>query len=255
MEERVINLRKERTISLVKRGVSGKEEKLEFVRVGLKWGRIQKGGRQTKTVTEETTVYTGNAFQKLFKIGPKEIKTITKEVSTGFGTPTYENVDLDASILVYDSSKRCIDTLYYGHLTAGNDSLWHSTDDVHGSNDAESEKDDNEVMTIDFKKLPENFKYMVVILNSYRHHRFDALPYATMNIYESQSSGIQKKLFAEYRLDNNPEFIGKEALVLGGFYKEGGVWRFKACGISTTERSISEITKGSAQTFVKSELP
>ena len=254
MEERVINLRKQRTISLTKKGSNGNEENLEFVRVGLKWGRIQVGGKTEKEVKETQIIYTGNALQKFLKIGPRETKEITKKVSTGFGEPRFKDVDLDASILVYDENKKNVDTLYYGHLTAGDSSLWHSSDDRGGSDDAEAEKNDNEVMTIDFKKLPANYKYLVVILNSYTHQKFDELPYATMNIYESQKSGIQKKLFAEYKLDNNPEFNGKEALVLGGFYKDGGVWKFKASGISTTERSISEISKGSALEFTKKEL-
>ena len=250
MEERVIKLRNDRVISLTK---SEQKEKISYVMVGLKWGKIQVGGRMEKLTNTTIKVYDGNWFQKLFHFGPYHLENKEVMSSVGLGSPRYEAVDLDASICIYNSQKRPIDLLYYGHLQTGGGSLWHSSDDLTGSNDAESEKGDNETMTIDFTKLPEDYCYMVVILNSYRHHKFDKIPYAQMNIYETDKgrSGAKSKLFAEYRLDNNPEFKGKEALVLGAFYKKNGNWEFKACGESTTETSITSIRDGSAKRFIK----
>lgn len=258
MEERVISLKKDRVITLSKSGKSD-GEKLQYVFTGLRWGKIKQGGEIVGRKVEKKviTTYTGNLFQRLFKFGPREVREEEVVVKNGYRTPvTFKDVDLDSSVLVYDEKKKLIDKIYYGHLVSDDNAIRHYGDDVHGGG---SEDVDNEIIRIEFDKISSKGKYLVVILNSYRHDKFDEIPFAQMKIYSSDMRDFNNdkintlKTFAEYRINNNPEFIGKEALVLGVFYRTSGdMWDFKAVGVSTREKSIAEMASGSALDAVKS---
>ena len=218
--DKVINLSKGKTICLTKTSVETGEA-LKTVKCGLSWGQI----KITKEVTSNPG-FIGRLFGKEPRVERKVIDV--------------KEVDLDASILVYDSGKKLIDTVYFGNKISKDRSMKTLGDDTTGVNH-QGEGSDNETLIINLPKVSEGTKYLVIILNSYRHDKFDALPYARMRIYD------ENKEFANYEVTNNPEFAGKEALVLGVFTRvSGNLWNFKASGIATGERSIYEIAKGSA---------
>ena len=171
------------------------------------------------------------------------------------------DIDLDASIVMFDEKKKQHDIVYYGHQLS-NDYAVESLlgDDTTGEN--YSKKGDNELIRIELGKVSPKVKYMVVILNIYQYMGrskeslvFDNIPSATMNIYSSDmkvdtSTKInQLKMFAEYKIDNNPEFIGKSALVLGTFIRTrvGNSWKFTASGIMTGEKNIQSMIEGSVK--------
>ena len=159
-----------------------------------------------------------------------------------------KSVDLDSSILVYDENKKLIDTIYFGKTTSDDRAICHSGDDTCGDEGGVMDALDNEVISIDLSKISPKAAYLVSILNSYRHQDFGMIPGVELRIY-TNSSGRWKDVedvIASYKLDNNPEFVGREAIVLGHFYRHNGGWKFSADGITSTERSISEIAKGTA---------
>lgn len=250
-EERVINLRKERTISLTKGAVENGES-IKYAFTGLKWGKILVGGGKPEIVTKTRRKRTGNWFKRLLGLGEVIEETYQEVVypNKSFGT-TYKNVDLDSSILVYDKNKNLIDKLYFGRKSLPG--LTHFGDDLVGTEGKEVDVD-NETIRINFSELPKEYNYLVVILNSYSHDKFDNLPYMQMRIYESSSekqSSKASRIFAEYRLDNSADFRDKEALCLGAFFRCGNGWKFSADGTMTGEKSISDMSKGSAKKFVK----
>ena len=225
--DKVINLSKGKTICLTKTAVETGEV-LKTVKVGLKWGQIEE--KREKVVKGSKPGFFGKLFGKEATEDHVETVVVGKK-----------EVDLDASICVYDTHKTLIDTVYFGHKVSKDGSMKTLGDDTTGLN-KQGEGSDNETLIIDLHKVDPGTKYLVVILNSYRHDKFDALPYARMRIYDVN------KEFANYQIDNNPEFAGKEALVLGVFERvDGGRWNFKASGVSTSEKSVSEIANGSAK--------
>lgn len=254
MEERVISLKKGKTISLKKEMSNGKEYKYAFV--GLKWGKIMIPGTSKKVGERKETVveYTGNFFQRLLKIGPK--KMVEKVVDEGYLYRTMarvKDVDLDSSILIYDENKKLVDIVYYHNKKDGSGKIVHFGDDRAGGSKAKDA--DNEIISLKLSDLPSNYKYLVVILNSYTHEKFDELPYIKMRIYSSEVSSpyVSQETLAEFNLDSSVEvFKGKEALVLGTFIRRGASeWDFKAISNFTTERSISEMSKGSGLDAIK----
>lgn len=90
----------------------------------------------------------------------------------------------------------------------------------------------------------------MAILNSYRHHKFDQIPYMKLRIYTGRAGNPDEVLCA-YNLENDSSFNGKEAVVLGYFYRCEGGWKFRADGTTSTETSISAIAKGSAKRAIQ----
>lgn len=149
-----------------------------------------------------------------------------------------ESVDLDLSVLLYDENKRLVDTVFYGNLSSRGGSIRHSGDDRVG--DDENDGKDNEVIRINLSKVSKNVAYMVFILNSYSGQSFDQVPYANVKVRDGKLNEM-----ASYELSND-EYKGNLAIVLGHIYRRGDWWKFKADGVATREKRISEISVNSA---------
>lgn len=255
MEERVISLKKGKTISLKKVSASGK--KYKYIFTGLKWGKKPIYSTLSTTVSTEKKIYTGNFFQRLLKIGPFRIENNVIDDSNDRYLMGHKDVDLDSSILIYNSSKNLIETICYYNKNNNNKSIIHFGDDVRGGNKGKNQ--DNEIISLDFSKFPKDYKYVAVILNSYSHETFDEIPYVKMRIYTSDipTPYTEKELLAEFNLsniegdENDFEGKGNEALVLGVFVRvSGDDWEFKSVGKFTKERSISSMSSGSVQRVI-----
>lgn len=217
-----VNLTKGQSVNLTKDGTSNTEG-LDRVFFGAKWGSIIHGRKVQK----------GGFFQKL--LGKAQ------EV---FETTNVESVDLDASLLLYDKSKRLVDSVYFGHKTSKDGAIHHSGDDLTGTGGNERDQD-NETISIVLSRISYNVQYIVAILNSYRHHKFDEIPYMKLRIYTG-SAGNPDEVLCAYNLENDSTFKGKEAVVLGYFYRTNNGWKFRADGTTSNEPGISAMAQGSA---------
>lgn len=241
-----VNLTKGQTVNLTKDGTSNTDN-LTKVFFGAKWGQINHGTKKTITKRVQVGVQEPKGFfGKLFGIHKPIYETRTSEVVVGGRS---ESVDLDASLLLYNDSKTLIDTVYYGHKRSNDGAISHSGDDLHGTAGSEQE-DDNETISIDLTKVNSRAQFIVAILNSFQHHKFDQIPYMKLRIYTGRA-GHPEEVLCAYNLENNSSFKGKEAIVLGYFYRSGNGWKFKADGTTSTERSIGEIARGTALDVIR----
>ena len=196
-----INLTKGKRINLKKEDNS----KLEEFFVGANWGMIK---------TEEK-----GFFGKLF------------------GGDGKKSVDLDLAALLFDENKELVKSVYFGELKT--DGIVHSGDDLTG--DEEADENDNEVISINLKKVKKEVKYIVFTLNSFNGVKFNDIPYAGVRLYEGKIAGKPEKIFATYKVNNTEDFNNKVSLILGVLIKENGDWDFKALGIATNDRKLSDI--------------
>ena len=171
--------------------------------------------------------------------------------SKGFFGGSPKAVDLDASIIVLDSNKRKIDTVYYGHKVSNDSAIVHSGDDLTGDTDGDDGQD-NEVISIDLSRVDSRAEHLVFVLNSYRHQQFDEIPYMGLRIYTtdnnrpSTSTRDSGHILAKFDLKNgtnDPDstFVGREAIILGDAYRKDGEWKFKVIGRTTHDRDIASI--------------
>ncbi len=222
-----VNLTKGQTVNLTKDGTSNTAN-LTNVFFGAKWGSIVRGHKEVKD----------NFLRKLLG-----------KVEEVFVPDMNESVDLDASLLLYDDNKSLVDTVYFGHKRSNDGAISHSGDDLHGTAGSEREAD-NETISIDLTRVTSRTKFIVAILNSYRHHKFDEIPYMKLRIYTGRA-GRPDEVLCAYNLENDSTFKGKEAMVLGYFYRSGDGWKFKADGTTSKETSISAIAQGTALEVIR----
>lgn len=226
-----VNLTKGQVIKLTKDGTE-QADNLTQVFFGAKWGVIQR-----KKIVKETKTE-GGFFKRLFGQGEKV--EVEREVVT-----SEESVDLDASLLLYDENKRLVDQVYFGQKTSKDGAIKHSGDDLTGTSGNEQDND-NETISINLPKISQSVKYVVAILNSYRHRKFDEIPYIKLRIY-SGKVGKPEDILCAYNLANNDDFKDREAIVLGVFTRvDSKGFKFRADGTTTKETSISAMSKGSA---------
>lgn len=162
-----------------------------------------------------------------------------------------EKVDLDSSVLLYNKNKELIDVVYYGNLRSADGSIKHSGDDRSG--DSYRDDKDNEVISTDFDKLPNEVEYIVSIMNNFTHQNFGDIPSIELRIYTNETGNKNDvdNVIVSYKLDNNQEYSGCEAIILGHFYKKDEKWKFSADGIGTGECSIRDIANGSARRVIE----
>lgn len=217
------------TINLVKGGRVSltKEDGTTYseVRFGANWGAIEK----VRTVTKNVPVEGSGFFAKLFGTS----KTVEKVVSETIG---HEAVDLDLSAIVLDASREKITTVYFGNRTAFSGAIKHSGDDLVGDTDGDDDED-NETIVVKLNKLPENAAHVFFVLNSFRHHKFDEIPHMGCRIYAGNQT------LASFNIANDSGFQGKEAMVIGRFYRRNDQWKFKAEGLINNDGSIGALER------------
>ncbi len=208
-----ISLKKGQKIDLTKKS-SGRI--LNNVCVGLNWGAI------------ETHVFEKEG--SFFGFGGTPVKR--KELI---------EVDLDASCILLDSDNNLLDTVYYGQLQSKLGGVFHSGDDLTGDMDGDDGLD-NEIITVNFDKIPAKVEQIVFFLNSYKKQDFADIPFATIRIYEGTAERIDN-IHANFDVANGIEFAGKISMIMGKFYRRKGEWKFSAIGEPTTDRDLKDTIK------------
>jgi len=193
---------------------------------------LSKGGRINLSKDEN-----GNSLDKVF------FGTNWGMIRRAFGLGR-EAVDLDASVILLDAKGKHIDTVYYGHLDAPG--IHHSEDDLTGDANGDDGMD-NETVEVTLSKIDSRVQHVFFVLNSYRHHKFDKIPYIGIRIYTSPNNKPKQRVsdpvtvLAQYSLkDMASEFAGKESIILGEAYRHNDEWKFKAVGEFGNIQSVSD---------------
>jgi tellurium resistance protein TerZ len=157
-------------------------------------------------------------------------------IGVNWGRIGHTAVDLDVSCITY-SGKTKQDLVYFGNLRSTG--ITHSGDDLTGDSGGDDGLD-NEVITIDLNRIPSNTDQIFIVLNSYRGHKFDHIPYATIRIYEGTAKRVDFVL-ANYNIANDVTFKDKVCMVLGSLYRHGNGWKFNAIGEPTTDSNLNQL--------------
>lgn len=178
------------------------------------------------------------------------IETIKKGL---FGSKkVIEDVDLDLSCIMTNSSGELIDYIYspeyngylqknhlpLGKLNSRDGALHHSGDDRKGDQGGDDGLD-NEIITVDLNKVSGSiekiFFFINIYLNPGQNFDFSHVPYAKIRMYEGTPSRVVK-VFSNYDIATDSSFTNKRALVLGKLYLRNGEWKFDAIGDPTEDQ-------------------
>lgn len=146
-----------------------------------------------------------------------------------------EQIDLDASCIVFDADLQPVDLVWFRQLKSKDGSIQHSGDNLTGEGDG-----DDESIFVDLQRLPGNVKYLVFTVNSFRLQTFDKVDNAYCRILNQANN-------SELARFNLAEKGGHTGVVMASLTREGNDWAFKAIGTSTNGRTADDLVSLAAQ--------
>jgi len=151
--------------------------------------------------------------------------------------PDGRGIDLDLHAAMYTEDKRLLEHIFYGNLESSNRAIFSSGDDRTGDVGGDDGLD-NEIMTMDFSKLPANCSKVAVFLCSFNGDDFAIVPHAEVRIYEGTAERVSN-VVASYKVGKDPSFAGSVVMIMGVFYKHNGEWKFNAIGTPTRDTNYN----------------
>ena len=173
----------------------------------------------------------------LTKDNPNLIKII---VALGWDTNEYDGgyqFDLDASLFLLNNKNKIRkykdehgmwqdDIVFYNRLIGGDKSVIHSGDNLTGAGEG-----DDEVITVDFSKMPINIEeldFIVTIHDAHnrRNQNFGQVNDAYVRVLDPDQNNIQLLKF-----DLGEDFSVETAVSVCKIYRKDGEWKFSAEGV------------------------
>ena len=155
-------------------------------------------------------------------------------VGLGWDTNRYDrgdDFDLDASAFLLGKNNKLMcdeDFIFYNNLESKNGAVVHTGDNLVGS---EGEDGDDEVIMIDFSKIPENIEKIAICVTIHdaeaRHQNFGQVDNAYIRIAKLDDE-FDTKGTEVLRFDLTEEFSVETALVVAEIYRKNGEWKFNA---------------------------
>jgi tellurium resistance protein TerZ len=146
-----------------------------------------------------------------------------------FGGGGGGDIDLDASCLLFDGSRRLSDQVWFRQLRSRDGSIVHSGDNLTGAGDG-----DDEMITVDLTRLPPQVQALVFTVNSFRGDTFDRIENAYCRLVDA-ANGAE---LARYDLTGAGAHTGQ---VMAQLTKQNGGWEMKALGVRTRGQTFHDM--------------
>ena len=153
-------------------------------------------------------------------------------VGLGWDTNRYDggyDFDLDASVFLLGENgklQRDEDFIFYNNLRSRNDAVIHTGDNLTGEGEG-----DDEVIMLDFTKIPDDIKRIAICVTIYeaaeRGQNFGQVSNAYIRIAKlaDEFDTVGETVL---KFDLEEEFSIETALVVAEIYNKNGQWRFNA---------------------------
>ena len=154
------------------------------------------------------------------------------------------NIDVDSSVLVMSSKGRGAELVYFGDREHPSGCVIHHGDNLTGENIPNA---DDENISIDLKKVPQDRDKLVFVLNIYEcEHRgqtFGGIRNLFIRLYDPDS----KTALIEYKALGN--YARDTALIIGVAFRKNGAWYFEAVGTGSRATDLNELTEECLRKF------
>ena len=162
-------------------------------------------------------------------------KSMTKAlIGLGWDTNSYDggyDFDLDASAFLLGENGKVLkdeDFIFYNNLSGYDGAVVHTGDNLTGEGEG-----DDEVILIDFNKLPQNIAKIAITVTIHeaqaRHQNFGQVSNAFVRVCKRNSDDDMNGE-EMLRYDLMEEFSIETALVVCELYRYNGEWKFNAVG-------------------------
>ena len=145
------------------------------------------------------------------------------------GGNSSNEIDLDASCVLFNDQNALVDTIYFGQLKSRDGSIIHTGDNRTGAGDG-----DDEQIIVDLDKVPVNVKSLVFTVSSYTGQTFDTVENAYCRLIDNSNNNE----IARYTLSAQGTHT---AQIMAKLYRHNGEWKMHAIGENGTGRTIADI--------------
>ena len=140
-----------------------------------------------------------------------------------------EDIDLDASVIVFDGSRAPIDLVWFQQLASKDGSIRHGGDNLTGEGDG-----DDEVIYVDLARLDARATHLVFTVNSFRGQTFDEVDNAFARLVDETTNTE----ICKYQLTEQGAHTG---VIMASMAKTGAGWQMTAHGNPTTGRTAQDL--------------
>ncbi|CAL9407826.1 TerD family protein [Streptomyces sp. enrichment culture] len=166
-------------------------------------------------------------------------RPLLSQVKMGLGwEPAYRgrDIDLDASVIAYGPQRNHIDSCYFGKLTIVGGAIRHSGDNLTGEGGG-----DDEVITVDLGRLPQEVTGLVFTVNSFSGQKFTEVAKAYCRLMDAATG----EELVRFDLTNaEPQTGVMMAKLIRQF---SGEWEMTAMGDFVKARTVRNMVKPAAQ--------
>ncbi|MFI6036799.1 TerD family protein [Streptomyces sp. NPDC051315] len=166
-------------------------------------------------------------------------RPLLSQVKMGLGwEPAYRgrDIDLDASVIAYGPQRNHVDSCYFGKLQIVNGAIKHSGDNLTGEGGG-----DDEVISVDLGRLPQEVTGLVFTVNSFSGQKFTEVAKAYCRLLD----GTTGEELVRFDLTSaEPQTGVMMAKLIRQF---SGEWEMTAMGEFVKARTVRNMVKPAAQ--------
>lgn len=140
-----------------------------------------------------------------------------------------DDVDLDASVLLFDGNRQLVDSVWFRQLRSKDGSIIHTGDNRTGAGDG-----DDEQIIVDLSALPPAVQTLVFTVNSFTGDSFEKIENAYCRLVDA-TTNVE---LARFDLSGSGAHTGQ---VMAKVARDGSGWSMKAIGDKTTGRTFHDM--------------
>ncbi len=146
-----------------------------------------------------------------------------------FGGRKAQEIDLDASCMVYDASGKLVDAIWWKQLNSRDGSIVHTGDNRTGAGDG-----DDESIIVDLQRLNPNVQTLVFVVNSFTGQDFSQIENATCRLVDATN----ETEIARYVLSGSGRHNSQ---VMAKVSRDGAGWSMTAIGAIANGKTFHDL--------------
>lgn len=147
-----------------------------------------------------------------------------------FGKLKSQDIDLDASCLIFDAQRTLLDSVWFNQLQSKDGAIQHTGDNLTGAGDG-----DDESIIVDLTRLDPRVQSLVFTVNSFTGQNFSQIENAFCRLLDD-ASGAE---LARYDLSGSGSH---NAQIMAKVYRDGsGGWAMGAIGQIAVGRVVNDL--------------
>ncbi|MFL6162072.1 MAG: TerD family protein [Jatrophihabitantaceae bacterium] len=147
-----------------------------------------------------------------------------------FGGLKSQDIDLDASALLFDSAGQLVDQVWFQQLQSKDGAVRHTGDNLTGAGEG-----DDESILVDLSGLPANITSLVFTVNSFTGQNFSQIENAYCRLVDETANDAE---LARYSLSGSGPHTAQIMVKLA---RDGSGWTMTALGIPASGRTFHEL--------------